>query len=86
MKKALSVLNTFIGENITFKQFYKLLSIAGEKDMPVFKLPKTLIIIATWIFTKIFKVMEKNFLSAPEYAKAVVGCFSWYDCTKAKTN
>ena len=72
------------GENITFKQFYKLLSIAGKKDMPVFKLPKTLIIIAAWIFTKIFKVIGKEFPISPEYAKAVVGCFSWYDCTKAK--
>ncbi len=72
------------GENITFKQFYKLLSIAGKKDMPVFKLPKTLIIIAAWIFTKIFKLIGKEFPISPEYAKAVVGCFSWYDCTKAK--
>lgn len=72
------------GENITFKQFYKLLCIAGKKDMPVFKLPKQLIVVAAWIFTKLFKLIGKEFPISPEYAKAVVGCYSWYDCSKAK--
>lgn len=72
------------GENITFKQFYKLICANSKQEMPIFKLPKTLIVIAAWIFTTLFKLIKKEFPISPEYAKAVVGSYSWYDCSKAK--
>jgi nucleoside-diphosphate-sugar epimerase len=52
--------------------------------MPMLKLPKFAIVLASWIFTNIFKLLGKEFPISPEYAKAVVGSFSWYDCSKAK--
>lgn len=72
------------GENITFKKFYELLVANSRQKMPILKMPKFAIIIASWILTKLFKLMGKEFPISPEYAKAVVGTFSWYDCTKAK--
>ncbi len=72
------------GENITFKKLYELLVANSRQKMPMLKLPKFAIVIASWIFTNIFKLLGKEFPISPEYAKAVVGSFSWYDCSKAK--
>lgn len=72
------------GENLTFKQFYKLLCANSKQDMPVIKMPKSLIVIAAWILSKLFKLLGKEFPISPEYAKAVVGSYSWYDCSKAQ--
>jgi dihydroflavonol-4-reductase len=72
------------GENITFKKLYELLVANSRQKMPLLKLPKFAIVLASWIFTNIFKLLGKEFPISPEYAKAVVGSFSWYDCSKAK--
>ena len=72
------------GENITFKKLYELLVANSRQKMPMLKLPKFAIVLASWIFTNIFKLLGKEFPISPEYAKAVVGSFSWYDCSKAK--
>jgi dihydroflavonol-4-reductase len=73
------------GDNITFKQFYKILCANSKQDMPILNMPKSIIVIAAWIFTKFFKLLGKEFPISPEYAKAVVGSYSWYDCSKAQT-
>jgi nucleoside-diphosphate-sugar epimerase len=52
--------------------------------MPVIKMPKFVIYLASWIFTKAFKLIGKEFPISPEYVTSVVGNFSWYDCSKAK--
>lgn len=72
------------GENITFKQLYELLVANSRQRMPLLKLPKFMIVLAAWIFTKIFRLIGKEFPISPEYAKAVAGSYSWYDCSKAK--
>lgn len=72
------------GENITFKKLYELLVTNSRQKMPALKMPKFTIVIASWIFSKIFKLLGKEFPISPEYAKAVVGTYSWYDCSKAK--
>lgn len=72
------------GENITFKQFYALLTANSRQNMPVIKLPKAMIYIASWIFSKLFKLIGKEFPISPEYVQSVVGSYSWYDCSKAQ--
>jgi dihydroflavonol-4-reductase len=72
------------GENITFKDLYKLLSKNSRQKMPTLKMPKFIIYIASWIFTKFFKLIGKEFPISPQYVQSVVNNFSWYDCTKAK--
>ncbi|MFN8282222.1 MAG: NAD-dependent epimerase/dehydratase family protein [Chitinophagales bacterium] len=72
------------GENITFKEFYQILSANSHQKMPFLKLPKFMIYIASWIFTKAFKIFGKEFPISPEYVTSVVGNYSWYDCSKAK--
>lgn len=72
------------GENITFKRFYEILSSNSRQKMPKLKMPKFAIVTAAWIFSKIFKLLGKEFPISPSYAKAVVGTYSWYDCSKAK--
>lgn len=73
------------GENITFKKLYELLVANSRQKMPLLKLPKFAIVLAAWIFTKLFKLFGKEFPISPEYAKAVAGSYSWYDCNKAKS-
>ncbi len=72
------------GENITFKKLYELLVANSRQKMPLIKMPKFAIVAAAWIFTKLFKLLGKEFPISPEYAKAVAGSYSWYDCSKAK--
>lgn len=72
------------GENISFKKLYELMVANSRQKMPIAKLPKFMIVIAAWIMTKLFKLMGKEFPISPEYAKAVAGTYSWYDCSKAK--
>lgn len=72
------------GENITFKRLYELLVANSSQKMPLLKMPKFAIVVAAWIFTKLFKIIGKEFPISPQYAKAVAGTFSWYDCSKAK--
>ncbi len=72
------------GENVTFKEFYKILCANSKQKMPMLKMPKFAILIASWIFTKLFKLIGKEFPISPEYAQSVVGNYSWYDCSKAK--
>lgn len=81
-----SFASTYIlsGENITFKRLYELLAANSRQKMPSLKMPKFAIVLAAWILSRVFKLFGKEFPISPEYAKAVVGTFSWYDCTKAK--
>ncbi|MDB5228518.1 MAG: hypothetical protein JWN78_2711 [Bacteroidota bacterium] len=72
------------GENITFKKFYEILCANSTQKMPKLKMPKFIILVASWIFTQLFKLIGKEFPISPEYAKSVVANFSWYDCSKAK--
>lgn len=81
-----SFASTYIlsGENITFKRLYELLAANSRQKMPSLKMPKFAIVLAAWILSRVFKLFGKEFPISPEYAKAVVGTFSWYDCSKAK--
>lgn len=72
------------GENITFKEFYKILSDNSRQKMPFLKMPKFAIYLASWILSKASKLLGKEFPISPEYVTSVVGNFSWYDCSKAK--
>jgi dihydroflavonol-4-reductase len=72
------------GENVTFKRFYEILCANSRQKMPALKMPKFVILAASWIFTKLFRLIGKEFPISPEYAESVVGNFSWYDCSKAK--
>lgn len=72
------------GENITFKKFYEILCANSKQKMPKLKMPKFVIYMASWIFSKLFKLIGKEFPISPEYVQSVVGNYSWYDCSKAK--
>ena len=72
------------GENITFKKFYEILVANSRQKMPKFKMPKFVIFTASWIFSKLFKLVGKEFPISPAYVQSVVGNYSWYDCSKAK--
>jgi dihydroflavonol-4-reductase len=48
------------GENITFKKLYELLVANSRQKMPLLKLPKFAIVLASWIFTNIFKLLGKR--------------------------
>lgn len=73
------------GENITFEQFYAKLSANCRQQMPSIKLPKFLVWTAAWMFSKLFKLIGKEFPISPQYVQSVIGNYSWYDCSKAKT-
>ena len=72
------------GENITFQKFYEILSSNSRQKMPFLKMPKFIIYAASFIFSKLFKLIGKEFPISPEYVQSVVGNYSWYDCSKAK--
>lgn len=72
------------GENITFKRFYEILSAHSGKKMPLLQMPKWAIWFASWIFTKLFSLLGKEFPISPAYVESVVDRFSWYDCSRAK--
>lgn len=72
------------GQNITFKKFYEILVANSRQKMPKIKMPKFVIFTASWIFSKLFKLIGKEFPISPEYVQSVVGNYSWYDCSKAK--
>ncbi len=72
------------GENITFHEFYTILCANSRQKMPMLKMPKFVIVLAAWILTRLSRLFGKEFPISPEYAKAVVGSFSWYDCSKAQ--
>jgi dihydroflavonol-4-reductase len=71
------------GENIRFRDLYKMLSQHSSHRPPSLKLPKWFIKIAAYAGSLAFKLFGKEFPISPSYVEAVVGNYSWYDPGKA---
>jgi dihydroflavonol-4-reductase len=68
------------GNNITFKEFYKILSELSGHKAPFLFIPK-LIILWGAIAAKI--LLGKKTPVAPEYVRSVIGKYSWYDSSRS---
>ena len=68
------------GQNITFQEFYKVLSKLTGNPPTAFKVPKSALVIAAHLL-KLLPI--KKDVPAPEYIKAVAGNYSWYNSNKA---
>ena len=71
------------GDNITFKEFYDLLSTFTRHSKPIVKIRKWMIVIGAVLTKPLFKMMGMEPMLEPDYARSVFGNFSWYDSTKA---
>jgi len=71
------------GDNISFLQFYELLSGFAHKKKPGIKIPKWIIYLAAIIISRILRLFKKEFPISPGYVKSVIGNYSWYDSRKA---
>ncbi len=72
------------GENISFKEFYALLCKYSNQKMPLFKVPKWMLMCGAFIGTQIFKMFKKEFPISTDYVNTVIGNYSWYDSSKAQ--
>jgi nucleoside-diphosphate-sugar epimerase len=72
------------GENVTFRQFYNLLSEYAKRTSPKWKLPKVALLAAASVATPLFRLIGKDFPVTPGYVRAIVGRYSWYSSAKAK--
>ena len=72
------------GENITFKEFYNLLSNYTRHTKPFLKIPKWMIVLGARMTTHIFNALGMQPIIEPSYAKSVFGNYSWYDSSKAE--
>ena len=68
------------GQNITFQEFYAILSKLTGNQPTAFRIPKSLLVLAAYILKYI---PIKKEVPAPEYIKAVAGRYSWYNSSKA---
>lgn len=71
------------GENLSFKDFYSILSGYCGKKTPNLKLPKWFIYFGALVLDFILKIFGKRSPVSPEYVESVVGNYSWYDSSKA---
>lgn len=71
------------GENITFKDFYNLLSKNTGHSKPILKIPKWMIVLGATVTKPVFKLFGMQPIIEPSYAKSVFGNYSWYDSQKA---
>jgi nucleoside-diphosphate-sugar epimerase len=72
------------GENITFKEFYDILSGYCQQQKPKIKLPKWFIYLGAKVLDVLLKIFEKASPVSPAYVQSVVGNYSWYDSKKAQ--
>lgn len=72
------------GENITFKEFYTILSEFTQKPKPKIKLPKWFIYLGAKILDSILSILGKSSPVSPQYVQSVVGNYSWYNSQKAQ--
>lgn len=68
------------GHNITFKELYDALSNAARKKPHHFRIPKTTMVLGSYILNKLPGNKE---IPSPGYVKAVVNQYSWYDSTES---
>jgi len=73
------------GDNITFKEFYSTISTLSRRPMPFIGLPKWAICLGASVLKRVCGAIGKTSPIDPAYARAVIGAYSWYDSTKAKT-
>jgi dihydroflavonol-4-reductase len=71
------------GDNITFKEFYTLLSSYTRFGRPKIKFPKWLIVMGARFTAPVFRLFGMEPILEVSYAKSVFGNYSWYDSTKA---
>ena len=71
------------GQNVTFKQFYDLLARLSDRSAPVLHLPKGVLLAGATILKSLFGVAGVEAPVDPEYVRAVIGNFSWYDSSLA---
>lgn len=72
------------GENLTFKEFYDTLAENCGGAKPKIKLPKSLVVAASYVTKSILSLLGIPPLLEPAYAKSVFGKYSWYDSRKAE--
>lgn len=68
------------GSNITFQQFYSLLAKLSGRKSPSLFIPKWFLLIASY---GLKLILGKKSPVAPEYVRAVIGKYSWYDSSKS---
>ncbi|WP_204103741.1 MULTISPECIES: NAD-dependent epimerase/dehydratase family protein [Spirulina sp. CCY15215] len=71
------------GENITFRDFFTLLADISGKTPPFIPLPKWAIVLATVGLKALLSPFGKEPPLDPQYARSVIGNYSWYDSSKA---
>lgn len=72
------------GENITFKEFYDILSEFSQKKKPKIKIPKWFIYLGAKVLDIILKIFGKASPVSPAYIQSVIGNYSWYSSKKAE--
>jgi dihydroflavonol-4-reductase len=72
------------GDNITFRQFFGLLTAKAGSNPPFLKLPKPALHVAASIGTALFRLLGREFPVTPGYVQSIVERFSWYSSTKAQ--
>ena len=71
------------GQNVTFKEFYELLARLSGHAAPVLRLPKAALLAGATVLKGLFGVAGREAPVDPEYIRAVIGNFSWYDSSRA---
>ncbi|MFC2114042.1 NAD-dependent epimerase/dehydratase family protein [Bacteroidota bacterium] len=71
------------GDNVTFRDFYHILSSYTKHAAPFIKFPKWLIVNGARATAPLFKAFGMQPILEPSYAKSVFGNYSWYDSSKA---
>lgn len=71
------------GDNITFREFYNLLSSYTSHAKPAICIPKFIIVSGAIITRAILKAIGLPPIIEPGYARSVFGNYSWYDSSKA---
>jgi len=72
------------GENVTFRQFFGLVSEYAKRKPPAWRLPKSALFAVACVGSQVFRWFGRNFPVSPGYVRALVGRFSWYSSTKAQ--
>jgi dihydroflavonol-4-reductase len=73
------------GANLTFREFFTMLAEITHQSPPGIFLPKAAIVAAAAVLDIAFKRLGKKPPIDPAYANSVIGSYSWYDSSRAKT-
>lgn len=71
------------GSNITFFDLYQKMTFLSGKTSPKVLVPKLIIFTAAIILKFLTRLLKKDTLIDPDYVRAVIGKYSWYDSTSS---